>query len=87
VEAVRRDHLLPDHRIAAFVAGRAGQLGVGDQPGFRLGADMPRNPSRRVHFDLRVWRASGSTVEITDPAPPAARSATARRCQAPQSAA
>ena len=25
----------------------------------------PRNPSRRADFDLRVWRASGSTVEIT----------------------
>ena len=41
VEAVTCDHRLPDHRIAAFLAGRAGQLGVGDQPGLRLGADMP----------------------------------------------
>ncbi len=40
VEAVARDHRLPDHRIAAVLASCAGQLGIGDQPGFRLSAEV-----------------------------------------------
>ena len=63
--AITSDQLLADHSVAVLVSGRLGQLAIGDQPGLRLSGQVPTNPSRRADLDLRVCRASVSTVEMT----------------------
>ena len=46
VVAVAADHLLAHRRVAALLTARLGQLAVGDQPGARLGRDVPAKITR-----------------------------------------
>jgi hypothetical protein len=44
-------------RISAARPGGYRHLAIGDQPVSGSAATCPRNPSRRLDLDLRVWRA------------------------------
>ena len=57
--------LLCDRRVGVVLPGGLGQLLIGDDPGLRVRGEVRRYPSRRASGDLRVCRASGSTVLIT----------------------
>ena len=50
--AVAGDHLLGHRRVAALLTGRLGQRAVGDQPGARLGRDVPAKPVLAIRLRL-----------------------------------